>query len=148
MNGQAASRWHRVATVLQAVLMLEAAGYVLMYCVLAFYRLRYPYELEWIEGAVVDSCIRLAHGLPVYTAPSIEFVPLIYNPLYLYVSAGAMLINEGRAANIKERAELLDTAGMPANRRNSVVRTLTPFAEVILNGKNSSNWFSRSIKGS
>jgi len=52
-----------------------------------------------------------------------------------YVAAGAMLINEGRASSIKELAALLDEAGMPPNRRNPVVTTLTPFAEVIFNGK-------------
>jgi len=51
-----------------------------------------------------------------------------------YVAAGAILINEGRAASIKELAELLDNAGMPPDRRNPVVTTLTPFAEVIFNG--------------
>jgi hypothetical protein len=52
-----------------------------------------------------------------------------------YVAAGAMLINEGRASSIKELADLLDEAGMPSDRRNPVVTTLTPFAEVIFHGK-------------
>lgn len=64
-----------------------------------------------------------------------------------YVAAGAILINEGRASNIKELTKLLDNARMPSNRRNPVVRALTPFAEVIFNGKNKSNWFSRLIQG-
>jgi len=56
-----------------------------------------------------------------------------------YVAAGAMLISERRASNIKELTELLDNAGMPSKRRNPVVRTLTPFAEVVFSGKNTSN---------
>lgn len=52
-----------------------------------------------------------------------------------YVAAGAILINEGRASNLKELTKLLDNAGMPSGRRNSVVRTLTPFAEVVFKGK-------------
>jgi len=51
-----------------------------------------------------------------------------------YVAAGAILINEGRASSIKELAELLDNAGMTSDRRNPVVTTLTPFAEVVFNG--------------
>jgi hypothetical protein len=51
-----------------------------------------------------------------------------------YVAAGAILINEGRAASKKELAELLDEAGMPPERRNPVMIALTPFAEVIFNG--------------
>jgi hypothetical protein len=75
---------------LEIILMVEAVAYIVAYGVLAIIRLRYPYELEWIEGAIIDSSIRLATGRPLYTAPSLEFVPLIYNPLYLYVSAGVM----------------------------------------------------------
>jgi hypothetical protein len=49
-----------------------------------------------------------------------------------YVSAGAILLNEGRASSIDQLVELLDKAGMPDSRRNSIIRTLTPFAEVVL----------------
>ncbi|MFZ5855437.1 MAG: VWA domain-containing protein [Chloroflexota bacterium] len=78
-----------------------------------------------------------------------DHVLVLENPVDVcYVAAGAILINEGRASSVKELAELLDNAGMPSDRRNSALRTLTPFAEVILNGKNSSNWFSRFVKGS
>ncbi len=48
-----------------------------------------------------------------------------------YVSAGVILINEGRAANMEEVVRLLTEAGLPADRRAAVVKTLTPFAEVI-----------------
>ena len=52
-----------------------------------------------------------------------------------YVAAGAMLLIEKRASDIKELTALLDDAGMPSNRRGEVVRSLTPLAEVILHGK-------------
>jgi hypothetical protein len=48
-----------------------------------------------------------------------------------FVSAGAMLLNEGRAASIKELITLLDNAGLPADRQGKVVQALTPFAEVV-----------------
>ena len=50
-----------------------------------------------------------------------------------YVSAGVILINEGRASNMDEVVRLLGEAGLPAERRAAVVKTLTPFAEVIFN---------------
>lgn len=52
-----------------------------------------------------------------------------------FVAAGALLLSEKRASDIKELTELLDSAGMPSNRRGEVVRSLTPFADVILHGK-------------
>ena len=50
-----------------------------------------------------------------------------------YVTAGAMLLNEGRASSIKELTDLLSGAGLPADRRSQVVQSLTPYAEVVLN---------------
>lgn len=52
-----------------------------------------------------------------------------------YVSAGAMLLSEGRATNIKELTELLSNAGMPSTRQKEVVRSLAPFAEVIFSSR-------------
>ena len=60
-----------------------------------------------------------------------------------YVAAGAILLSEGRVSNIKELMELLSKAGMPANRKNRVAGSLTPFADVILYGKNKSGWLSK-----
>ena len=50
-------------------------------------RLRYPYELEWIEGGMVNHVARLRSGQPLYGAPSLTFTPDIYTPLYFVVSA-------------------------------------------------------------
>jgi hypothetical protein len=52
-----------------------------------------------------------------------------------FVSAGAILLSEGRAADLKELKALLNKAGMPSARQNPVTRSLTPFAEVVLNSK-------------
>lgn len=48
-----------------------------------------------------------------------------------FVSAGAMLLNEGRATDLKDLARLLGEAGMPAARQGQVIRSLRPFAEVL-----------------
>lgn len=52
-----------------------------------------------------------------------------------FVSAGAMLLSEGRVSGIKQLAEVLSVAGMPSSRRAHVVQSLTPFAEVVLHAK-------------
>ena len=59
-----------------------------------------------------------------------------------YVAAGAILLNEGRASNMKELATLLSNAGMSSINRASVIRSLTPFADVVLNSasKKKSGW--------
>lgn len=50
-----------------------------------------------------------------------------------YVTAGAMLLNEGRASSITELIALLTNAGLSNDRKSQVVQALTPYAEVVLN---------------
>jgi len=69
-----------------------AAAFILLYIVLALWRISYPFELEWQEGSMVDHVRRVLDGQPLYTEPSVEWVPAIYPPLYYYVSVGAALI--------------------------------------------------------
>ena len=52
-----------------------------------------------------------------------------------FVTAGAMLLNEGRAADLKQLSALLISAGMPGDRKNQVLRALTPYAEVVFHTK-------------
>src|SRR3954452_7670815 len=47
-----------------------------------------------------------------------------------YVTAGALLLSEGLAADIHSLDKVLEAAGMPANRSKAVLKTLTPVAEV------------------
>lgn len=60
-----------------------------------------------------------------------------------FVTAGAILISEGRVSNMQELTGLLSSAGMPASRRSHVIRALTPFAEVVFKGKDHRGWLSR-----
>ena len=47
-----------------------------------------------------------------------------------FVAAGAILLNEGIASDMRELTKLLSNAGMPSDRRAPVVRALTPFSEL------------------
>jgi hypothetical protein len=51
-------------------------------------RLAYPYDLEWMEGGMLNHALRLAEGQPLYAAPSVEFIPYLYTPLYPALLAG------------------------------------------------------------
>lgn len=74
-------RWLRTALVCAAVAYLATVVYV------SFRRCVYPYELEWMEGAMVDHVERVLAGKPLYVEPSLDFVPFIYAPLFFWVSA-------------------------------------------------------------
>lgn len=54
---------------------------------IAVFQIPFPFPLEWIEGPMMDHIIRILDGKPIYTAPSIDFVPSPYTPLYFYISA-------------------------------------------------------------
>lgn len=49
-------------------------------------RIGYPYELEWMEGAMADHVVRVLDGKPIYTAPAYEHVAFLYHPGYFYVA--------------------------------------------------------------
>lgn len=51
-------------------------------------RIRYPYDLEWMESGMLTHALRLLHGQPIYAPPSIDFIPHLYTPLYPLVVAG------------------------------------------------------------
>ena len=63
-----------------------------------------------------------------------------------FVAAGAMLLSEGQVSTLQELTEILATAGMPTERRRHVIRSLTPFSEVVFKGKDQPGWLSRLFK--
>jgi hypothetical protein len=60
---------------------------MLLFVVSALKRLRYPYELEELEGYVFLTALRAFHGQSVYPHPSMAFIPYMYSPGYYYVAA-------------------------------------------------------------
>ncbi len=83
----------------KALLVLSAAYYIITFVILAFMRNAAFVELDWIEGMHLLQVHRILKGMPLYTPPSSEYIPLIYGPLYPYVSAfAAFFAGEGYAA--------------------------------------------------
>ncbi len=64
-----------------------SAFWAVIWLALALIRLPYPYELEWIGGAMRDHCERVIAGKPLYVAPGADWFPYEYPPLYFWVSA-------------------------------------------------------------
>jgi hypothetical protein len=76
-------RWLRSAQQLFAVV---AALPVALFLRAAIGRLHYPFPLEELEGPMLLAAERIAHGLPLYVAPNIHFIPYMYAPGYSYVA--------------------------------------------------------------
>jgi hypothetical protein len=45
-------------------------------------RVGYPYDLEWMEGGMLHHALRIRLGEGIYAAPSVDFIPYLYTPLY------------------------------------------------------------------
>ena len=73
--------------ILEALLVGAAIWYLGSYLVVALARVAYPYDLEWMEGGMLEHVARVLGGQPLYVPPSAEFTPYIYAPLYYYVAA-------------------------------------------------------------
>jgi len=70
---------------LSSVAVVAASLFAAMYFVTALLRIFYPYDLDFIEDSMLIQSLRFALGQPVYIAPSIEFVPHVYMPLYSWL---------------------------------------------------------------
>jgi 4-amino-4-deoxy-L-arabinose transferase-like glycosyltransferase len=55
-------------------------------------RIEYPYELEWMEGAMSAHVARVLGGQRLYVAPTLAFVPFVYPPLYYYACAAVATV--------------------------------------------------------
>ena len=53
----------------------------------AWQRVGYPFELEWMEGAMVDHAARIGQGLPIYAPPGPDHVAFLYTPLFYWLTA-------------------------------------------------------------
>lgn len=76
--------------VLRIIIASLATAYLAMIVWVASQRITYPFELEFIEGAVLSQASRVAHGLPLYLAPSPNYVALDYTPLYFWLGGAAV----------------------------------------------------------
>lgn len=75
--------------VFKYLLAVCGAAYLICYLCLALMRIRYPYELEWLEGGMVEHVMRILAGERLYVQPTADYVPFIYPPLYFYIAAVA-----------------------------------------------------------
>jgi hypothetical protein len=72
----------RVRAALWLALAVPALYQVALLLVAIHGRLTYPYDLEWMEGGMLQHALRLRQGQPLYAAPSVDFIPYLYTPLY------------------------------------------------------------------
>jgi hypothetical protein len=66
---------------------VAAVGHAALYLALSLERLPHPFELEWMESGSLEHVMRVLRGQPLYVAPSLDFVPFPYPPVYYWAAA-------------------------------------------------------------
>jgi hypothetical protein len=65
-----------------------AVVYVLGPVVSGLARVGYPFPMDVIEGSILQEMRRIVLGQSLYAPPTLEYVPTLYAPLYMYISGG------------------------------------------------------------
>jgi hypothetical protein len=76
-------RWQRVLA--DFPLYALSLGMLTLLVQTAWSRLGYPYDLEWMEGGMLNHAHRVLEGEPLYVMPELDFIPFIYPPLYPWI---------------------------------------------------------------
>ncbi|HOD39070.1 MAG TPA: hypothetical protein PKL57_00810 [Candidatus Wallbacteria bacterium] len=79
--------------ILKLSLMAFCAWYISAFAYIALSRAGYAFELEWMEGSMADHIRILSCAGNIYAAPSLDFVPFIYAPLYYAICYPAALLS-------------------------------------------------------
>lgn len=74
------------------VLVAASAIAVAWFGYLVSQRIGYPFELEWMEGALADHALRVSRGEPIYCPPTPEHVPFLYAPLLFWLGGGGIAL--------------------------------------------------------
>ncbi|MBN1234059.1 MAG: glycosyltransferase family 39 protein [Candidatus Coatesbacteria bacterium] len=73
--------WKRI---LNLCLVLSSLLIITSFLFISFSRINYGFDLEWVEGSLLDHVWRLYDRLPLYIEPSADFITTNYAPLYYY----------------------------------------------------------------
>lgn len=99
-----------------------AFGFLALFAAVVALRVTHPFELEWMEGGMLDHVERVRRGQPLYAAPSLEFGSYPYTPLFPWVAAGFAEVSGGgfvsaRLVSILSTAVTLVLLGVLARRQ-------------------------------
>ena len=99
---------------LRIAVLIWCAVWSAIWLALALIRLRYPYELEWVGGAMRDHCEQLLAGKSLYPPPGPGWFPFEYPPLYFWASALLMRVLHDGSFVPMRLVSILSTLGCAA----------------------------------
>jgi len=89
-------RWKAPIALARRLALAAALVFLTAYLFVAWKRIDYPFEIEWMEGGSAGHVARVLAGEDLYVPPTLGFTPFIYTPLYFHASAWlARLLGQG-----------------------------------------------------
>ncbi len=76
----------------KAIVLCMVAAHVALVLFVVISRINYRYELEWMEGASLLQAYRIGTGQTLYAKPALDYIAMIYPPLYFYLGAALLKI--------------------------------------------------------
>lgn len=125
---------------------LESRGdlpYVLLVAVAVLYiaaftgtgvlRALFPFPFDGVEPGALQEVARIRAGLPIYVAPTLDYVPQIYGPVYFYLAAAVATIARSDLAGLR-LVSLLASLGSIALVTLLVRRETAGFGAALVGG--------------
>jgi hypothetical protein len=81
-----------VSNALPALLACLSAGSAILLVGLIVNHVRFPFQIDIMEGVVMQHARRVMHGQSIYPVPSPAFVPLAYNALFYLLAAPFLIV--------------------------------------------------------
>ncbi|MBV9577865.1 MAG: glycosyltransferase family 39 protein [Chloroflexi bacterium] len=94
-------RRFEVEDALQVAFMVCCGMAVAAFVIASLVRLSYPYPLELTEPASLEEVKRVLRGEPLYVAPTLQHVPMVYGPVYFYLSAALAALTGATLAPLR-----------------------------------------------
>jgi 4-amino-4-deoxy-L-arabinose transferase-like glycosyltransferase len=69
------------------LVLVLALAFIVLFLYVALSRIRYPFDLEWLEGSMVVHVQRVLEGKSLYVEPSLDFTCYQQQPMYYWISA-------------------------------------------------------------
>ncbi|MFZ0545647.1 MAG: hypothetical protein WAM60_09430, partial [Candidatus Promineifilaceae bacterium] len=87
---------HRIHGIvsLKTMAVIVSAVFALSYLVIAYQRITYPYDLDFIEEDMLMQARQDALDGPVFVPPNADYVPQVYMPFYTWLSGLMFRVTE------------------------------------------------------
>ena len=101
-----------IGAIISVLLLVLLVAYLAAFIATSVARIVYPYQADDLEDVALAEVQRILTGQPIYVAPTLEYVPLIYGPVFFYLSAAVAVVTGPNFASVRLVATLASLGAM------------------------------------